>query len=135
VPEGEEVLVRSVGLRGIALHRVCARQAKARQRTQREVSHRAPVIDEFLIFRRCFFASMHPQIGFASYIGGMEGCSPTGREQDGSELVRGRSLEKVNVFGRIVVIKFDGSANGREPNTRREGCGEGGGEGRRRWLS
>src|SRR5437870_9579081 len=62
-----------------------------------------------------FFASMHPQIGFASYIGGMEGCSPTGREQDGSELVRGRSLEKVNGFGRIVVIKFDGSANGREP--------------------
>ena len=80
-----------------------------------KVSHRAPVIDEFLIFRRCFFASMQPQIGFASYIGGIEGCSPFGREQYGSEFVRGRPLEKLDGFGRVVVIKFDGSANGGKP--------------------
>src|SRR5438477_203912 len=80
---------------------------------RREVSRRAPVIDKFLIFRRSFL--MQLQIGLASYIGGMERCSPIAREQDGSELVRGRSLEKVDGFGRIVVIKFNGSANGGEP--------------------
>src|SRR2546426_8097134 len=86
-PEGEEVLVRSVGFCGISLHRICTRKAHARQRTQREVSHRAPVIDKFLIFHRRLFASMQPQIGFASYIGGMEGGSPFCREYDGAELV------------------------------------------------
>src|SRR6266496_1057707 len=114
-PEGEEVLIRSAGFRGVPLHRVCARQAKPGQRTQWKVSHRAPVIDEFLIFRRRFFASMQPQIGFASYIGGMEGCSKIGREKDGSEFIRGRSLKKVDGFSRVVVIKFDGGANGGEP--------------------
>src|SRR6185295_1296056 len=73
------------------------------------------MIDKFLIFGRCFFASMQPQIGFASYIGRMQGRSPFGREKNRSEFVGGRYLEKLDGFGGVIVIKLDGSANGGEP--------------------
>ena len=79
---------------------------------ERDVSHSYPVVEKLWIFRRRLLASMQQQVGLASYIGGKKGCTPAGHERDNSKLVRGRRLEKLEGFGRVVVIKFDGGASG-----------------------
>src|SRR6516164_110958 len=85
------------------------------ERGQWTVGDQATMVEEFLKFRCSFDPLVQEQVRLAAHIGRVEKSTKFDLGQRVTQFVGGCSLEKLDGFGRVVAIHFDGCTGGGQP--------------------